>query len=289
MPLAHMNDVLTHAEHNHYAVGAFEVWNMESAQAVVGVAANLQAPVIVAIGPLEIGFGGLEPLSVLARDCISRSDFPIVLHLDHGNSFEQAVACVRNGFNSVMIDASHEPFDRNVEVTREVVRMAHAVGVHVEGELGRLVGVETGHTVTEAEACQTDPDEARDYVEKTGIDSLAVAIGNVHGFYKGRPNLNIERLKTIKRAVNVPIVLHGASNIPRDIVQEAIRVGVSKFNIATDFISAFARAAVEVMNPAPDTINVPACFNRPVKVARELVETKIRLSMSDEKAAPRPN
>lgn len=255
-------ELLDAAKAGAYAVGAFNINNMEFVQAITGAAEESRSPVIVAVsqGAIEYaGFRNLVSLVTVAAEVVS---VPISLHLDHGTDRGIIEQCITGGFTSVMIDGSHLPFEENIAVTREVVEKARPAGVSVEGELGRLAGVEDQISVAEQDALYTDPAEAEEFVEKTGIDSLAVAIGTSHGAYKfkGEPRLALDRLGEIAARVPVPIVLHGASGVnqehvklandhgasltgtrgvPDESIREAIKRGVCKVNIDTDMRIAF--------------------------------------------------
>ena len=278
MPLVTMNELLLDARRGRCAVGAFETWNLESCQTVVRAAENLDAPVILAIGPLEIDYAGIEPLARIAVEHARAARVPVAIHLDHGPSCEMAVDAIRNGFTSVMIDASREPFDENVRVTSEVARVAHAAGVTVEGELG-VLGVLEGGGPSGA-AVMTEPEDARKYVAATGVDALAVAIGNAHGYYKGEPKLDIERLKAIEDAVDIPLVLHGGTGIPRDTLHKAINAGITKINIATQFFDAFAKGYHDAYRVLQGPINVGNVFAPAMRRGQALVEEKITMFLN---------
>ena len=283
MSFSTMTRLLSDAQARGYAVGAFEVWNLESVQALATTAERLRAPVIFQIGPLEVQHAGTGPLTELARQAIEAISVPAIIHLDHGDTYDLVVEAVEHGFNSVMLDASHLPFDENVAETRKAVEFAHARGVEAEGELGRLLGAEAARNTSDAEAHQTDPNEAAEFVAQTGIDSLAVAIGNAHGFYKGRPRINLERLEQIRRAVEVPLVLHGGSDIPEGILHATIDRGIAKINICTEFVHAFLTGFTSFADTPPTGVNVPDVFGPPRENAERLVEAKLRLFKSDGK------
>ena len=269
-----------------YAVGAFQCWNMESVKAVTEVAEELRAPVILAIGPLEIDYAGIDALVGVAHFHAQRATVPVAIHLDHGDSYDMACDAVRCRFSSVMIDASTLPYAENAAVTRRVVQMAHSQKVPVEGELGRLGVPEGGGSgPVDPEAYQTDPDEALQFVKDTGVDSLAVAIGNAHGFYRGKPDINSRRLREIrKRLPDIPIVLHGGTGIPRDTIEQTLTEGIAKINIATEYMHAFGTSLVEALQPMREPVNVANLFGGTLERPRELVRKKIRLFQSDGKA-----
>lgn len=227
-------EYLKEAEKRGIAVPAFNIHNMETIQAVVEGAAAEKAPLIIQTTPGTLGHAGIEFIAANVKTAAELYDIPIALHLDHCSEFDMIVKAIQNGYTSVMIDGSHLPYSENVKLVKEVVKVASAVGVNVEGELGRIGGTEDDLTVDEREATLTVPEEALDFVEKTGIDSLAVAIGTAHGVYKGEPKLDFERLKEIRKIVDLPLVLHGASGVPDKSISLAIKNGISKINIATE-------------------------------------------------------
>ncbi len=238
-----MKEALKIADERGIALGAFEFWSFEVARAVVEAAQELDVPVILQCGMLEIGrMGGMEETVQTAYMASKDAAVPVVLHLDHATTYEDCNRAINAGFSSVMIDASALPYEENVALTRKVARRAHPFGVTVEGELGRLVGEEGDIIVKGPEAAQTDPEEARKFVLETQVDALAVSIGTAHGQYTFEPKLNIERLRNIRKAVDRPIVLHGGSGTPMEQVQEAIRQGIRKVNICTDIQVAMGEA-----------------------------------------------
>jgi len=277
MALVTMNKILIPARRNGYAIGAFEFWSLDSAQAVIEAAEELMMPVILQAGPLEIQYVGIKNLYMIARVVTGNTSIPVALHLDHSNTYELACQAIDAGFTSVMIDASHLSFEENVNITKKVVEAAKPGGVTVEAELGRLAGCEAGLDVSEEEAFQTDPDEAVRFVEETGIDALAVAIGTAHGFYKSTPRINIERLKKIAEKVDIPLVLHGGSGTPEEKVREAIKNGISKVNICTEFIAAFGKQYIDTQSQPGFKYSVPSLFAPSKKAGKELAASKIKL------------
>jgi len=272
-----MSEVLIPARRGGYAVGAFEVWNLDSIQAVVAAAEGLSQPVILQVGPYEADYAGLEDISLMALYCARRARVPVVLHLDHADTFERVMRCINHGFTSVMLDVSHLPYAENVAATKEVVRAAHACGASVEGELGRIGGEEAGIDVTNEDIHLTNPDQALEFVNETGIDALAVAIGTVHGFYKSKPNIRLGLLEEIARKVAIPLVLHGGSGTPDSDVRRAISLGVAKVNICTELVAAFADTFVNERQEQDFRYNVPGVFIKPRAAAQKLIEQKIRL------------
>ncbi|MBG9443957.1 tagatose bisphosphate family class II aldolase [Cytobacillus firmus] len=272
------------ASEEKYAIPAFNIHNLETFQVVVDTAAELNSPVILASTPGTISYSGGDYLVSMGSAAAERYEIPIALHLDHFESFEEIKKYIDFGFKSVMIDASHHPFDENVKIVKQVVEYAHEHGVSVEAELGRLGGVEDDLVVDEKDAKFTNPEQAREFIELTGIDSLAVAIGTAHGLYKGEPKIDFERLEDIHSVVNIPLVLHGASDIPDAMVKRTIKLGICKVNIATDLKIPFSNAVKQYFNENPDA-NDPRKYMTPGKEAmKEVVVEKILMCGSNGKA-----
>ncbi|AEH50137.1 class II fructose-1,6-bisphosphate aldolase [Pseudothermotoga thermarum] len=300
MPLVSPKEMFKKA-YGKYAIGAFNVNNMEILQGVIEAAKEERAPVILQISAGARKYAKQIYLIKLIEAALEDApDIPIAVHLDHGDSFELCKAVIDAGFNSVMIDGSHLPFEENVKLTRQVVEYAHPRGVVVEGELGRLVGVEEHVVVDEREAVFTDPDKAVEFVERTGVDSLAISIGTSHGAYKfkGEPRLDFERLQEIaKRLPGFPLVLHGASSVLQDLVEKANKygakivgaqgvpeemirkatiMGICKVNIDTDLRLAFTATIREVLATKPEEFD-PRKYLGPAREAiKEVVKHKMR-------------
>ena len=234
--------ILDHAHENNYAVGAFNVNNMEALQAVILAAEKESSPVIIQTSEGAIKYAGLDYLSTMIRFAAQKSSVPVALHLDHGTTYETIIKCISNGWSSIMVDGSHYDLAKNIEVTKNIVDIAHAAGISVEAELGRLSGVEDQISVDEKDAIYTNPKEAVQFVKETNLDYLAIAIGTAHGKYIGNPELDFDRLDEIKKLVNIPVVLHGASGIPEDSIKRAVSLGVNKINIDTDLRQGFTDA-----------------------------------------------
>lgn len=276
--------ILQHADEHGYAVGAFNVNNMEIIQAIAQAADELRAPVILQASQGAIKYAGIEYITSLVKTTAQQIDVPIALHLDHGTDFNEIMSCIRNGFTSVMIDASKHELEENIRLTKEIVKIAHAVGVSVEAELGKIGGTEDQIVVSEAEATYTDPEEARIFVEETGVDSLAIAVGTAHGIYKGEPKVDIDRIKEIDRVVSVPLVLHGSSGVPYDTLEKAVGAGIRKINIDTDIRASFAGSVKAFVTENPDEID-PRKILKPARAAMaETVKEKIKVFGSDAKA-----
>ncbi len=284
MPFVPVDDLLREAEAGGYAVGAFNCNNMEIVQAIVRAAGAERAPVIMQASQGAIKYAGINFIAAMAREAAATARVPVALHLDHGTGFDQIMWCIRAGFSSVMIDGSKKPLGENIAITRKVVECALPLGISVEAELGRIGGTEDDITVTEREAMLTDPGEAGYFVEKTGVGSLAVAIGTAHGRYRGEPRLDFERLEKIRSLVKIPIVLHGSSGVPDDAIKEAIRLGVRKVNIDTNIREAFVDAARKVVVEDPGEIDPRKILGPARDAATEIIREKIRLFGSSGKA-----
>lgn len=237
-------DLLENARDAGYAVGAFNVYNLEGALAVVAAAEATQSPAMLQMLPNAQKQGG-PALTALCIAAARDASVPMAVQLDHSASADEIRAALDAGISSVMADGSTLPYDENVAFTREMVAAAHAREAAVEGELGRLSGTEDGLTVPEYEARLTDPEQAADFVERTGVDALAVCIGNVHGSYRGEADFDFDRLAAIADAVSLPLVLHGASGVPETLVTRAIELGVCKFNVNTEVRMAYLHTLEE--------------------------------------------
>ena len=260
MNLIPMKQILQSAKANRCAAGAFTFSSLDAAYAIITAANRANMPVILQTGPLECDYAGIEELAETAKFAVRRANVPVALNLDHGDTIEIAEQAIKAGFTSVMIDASKYKFDENIRITKEVVKMAAPGGVSVEAELGKIGGAEGLADVDDAEATQTDPDEALDFIHQTGIDALAVAIGTAHGFYAKAPVLNIARLKKIAAKTDLPLVLHGGSGTPDAQVLEAINSGIAKVNINTEFLAAMGKAFTECQTADGFRYSVPALF-----------------------------
>lgn len=277
MSLVTSSELLAKAEKGRYAVGAFNCNNMEIVQAIISAAEAERSPVIIQASQGAIKYAGLGYVTALVREAAMFSTVPVALHLDHGTDFKQVVNCLRSGFTSVMFDGSQLPLEENIRITRKVVDVAHAVGVSVEGELGRLRGTEDEINVSEREAFFTDPEEAVTFVQGTGIDALAPSIGTAHGRYRGKPDLDFQRLKKIRELTGVPLVLHGSSGVPGEDIRRAIELGVRKVNIDTDIREAFVKEIRHVLAVDQDEID-PRKVLGPARIkAAEVIREKIRL------------
>lgn len=238
MPLVTSREVLKKAREQGYAVGAFNIFNLESVKAVIAAAEKEQSPVMIQVWSGLDPFVGLDVLSAIVRCEAQKATVPVVLHLDHGMNTEHAAIGIRNGFTSMMIDGSSLPLADNISITQDVVRIAHAVGIPVEGEIGHVGGEEGGDPQDTDDMVETSVDDAIAFYEKSGVDSLAVSIGTSHGKYNHEPKLNIALLREIASHIPIPLVLHGSSYTPEDMIKEAIAHGIAKINVATEMSDA---------------------------------------------------
>jgi fructose-bisphosphate aldolase class II len=277
MALVSVNELLLKAEQGGYAVGAFNANNMEIVQAIVQAAERENSPVIMQASQGAINYAGLDFITGMVTMAAQSSSVPVALHLDHGTDFDQVVKCIRSGFTSVMYDGSKLPLEENIAITNKVLDMSRPIGVSVEAELGKIGGTEDNVHVSEKEAMYTDPEEARYFVEKTGVDSLAIAIGTAHGQYKGEPKLDLERLAKIKSLVKIPIVLHGSSGVPDDSIRKAIELGVRKVNIDTNIREAFVGEMRRVIAEKPDEIDPRKILGPAREAAIAIIREKIKV------------
>jgi fructose-bisphosphate aldolase class II len=265
------------AKQGGYAVGAFNVNNMEIVQAILEAAEEEKSPVFLQASQGAIKYAGIEYIVALARTAAEKAKVPVALNLDHGTSFTQVVQCIRHGFTAVMIDGSKYPFEENIAITQKVIEIAHPCGVSVEAELGKIGGTEDDITVSDAEAAFTDPQEAAEFVERTKVDALAIAIGTAHGVYKGEPKLDFARLEKIRNAVDIPLVLHGASGVPEDAIRKAVPLGICKINIDTELRQAFTKGVQQVVLNNPKEYDPRKLLGPAREEMKQVVKAKMRL------------
>lgn len=283
MALVTTKELLLDAQKEGYAVGAFNVENMEMVQAVAAAAEELEAPVIMQTTPSTVKYADLAYFYANVKTAAERASVPVVIHLDHGSSFELAMRALRTGYTSIMIDGSHGTFEENIAVSKAVADACHPSGVPVEAELGKVGGKEDDLEGGEGNP-YTDPQEAKIFAEKTGVDSLAVAIGTAHGVYKGTPKLDVERLSEIRKVVEIPLVLHGTSGVPDEAVKECIRRGICKVNYATDLRIAFTRGVKAYLQENPDVFDPKKYGAAGREEVKRYVMDKILVCGSDGKA-----
>lgn len=305
--IVNLNAILPKARKDKYGIGAFNTSNIEITQAIIQTAQSLNAPVIIAVSEKAIRYAGIEVISQMVITLAKKMKIPVVLHLDHGRSFEIVKECIKYNFSSVMIDTSHLPFKENLKITKQVVKYAHKRRVSVEAEIGRLAGIEDDIRVVEQEAIYTDPDEAKDFANESGCDALAVAIGTSHGAYKfaGRPKLRIDILKKIAKKVKIPLVLHGASGVktrwidrvnkfggtlerasgvPDNLIRQAVKSGVAKINTDTDLRIAFTAGAREFLQKKPKEFDPRKIIGFSRNMIMKVVEDRIKVFGSVNKA-----
>lgn len=258
------------------AIPAFNIHNLETAKAVIEAASEVNSPVMIATTPGTLRHAEVSCIASIVKSLSELHEIPIALHLDHCNEYETIIAALRNGYTSVMIDAAELPYEENVKLVRDVVKTAHSIDVPVEAELGRIGGTEDDLTVDEREATLTVPNEAKKFIEDTGIDTLAIAIGTAHGVYKGEPKLDYERLSKIYNLVDIPLVLHGASGVPTESVKKAIKLGISKVNIATELKIPMADAIKKYFKNNPNS-NDPRKY---LGVGQEAIKTVVKDKIS---------
>jgi fructose-bisphosphate aldolase class II len=274
--LMNMKNLLAVANKNYFAVPAFNISDYSMLNGIFEASEEKQSPLIIAIHPDELSFIGVEVVKAVIEKA-NKTSIPVCIHLDHGSKFEQIVLAIQSGFTSVMMDASHFSFEKNIEVCRKIVETAHAVNVSVEGELGTIGSTDAQAEAGAAQIIYTNPDDAVQFVEATGIDSLAIAIGTSHGIYpKGmKPELKLDLLKIIKSKVSVPLVLHGGSNNRDDEIAESVKLGINKINISSDIKVAYFDKMREVLKDsslrAPNVIE-PSCIQAMKETAFHKIE-----------------
>lgn len=299
MPLVTTKEMFERSMKEHFAIGAFNINNMEFIQAITEAANEAKSPVILQVSSSAIKYAGIKYLMKMVEAAVETTDIPIALHLDHGPDFETCKMCIDAGFTSVMIDGSKYDFEENIAITKKVVEYAHSKGVVVEAELGKLAGIEDDVNVAASDAMYTDPEQAEEFVKRTGCDSLAIAIGTSHGAYKfkGEAKLRFDILAKIKeRLPNTPIVLHGASSVipklvemcnnnggnipgakgcPNEMLKEAGENGVSKINVDTDLRLAMTAQVRRVFNEDPSVFDPRKYLGEARKEIKATVADKI--------------
>ncbi|MGD8190378.1 class II fructose-1,6-bisphosphate aldolase [Brevibacillus ginsengisoli] len=284
MPLVPMTAFLEDVKKNKYAVGQFNINNLEFVQAITDAAIEEKAPVIFGVSEGAMRYMGLDYTVAMAKVAAKRAGVPIALHLDHGSSFDVVMKCIQAGFSSVMFDGSHHSFEDNIRLTKQVVEAAHAVGVSVEGELGTIGGVEDDLSVDEESAALAKPEEAIRFWEETKVDYMAIAVGTAHGVYKGVPKIHFDIIDQVAKNIGAPIVLHGGSGVPDEAIVEAIRNGVGKINVNTENQVASTAVIRKVLAEKPNEID-PRKYLGPARDAiKETVKGKIRLFGSSNRA-----
>ncbi|WP_446898446.1 class II fructose-bisphosphate aldolase [Clostridium sp. LBM24168] len=284
MPYISGKRLIEHAWKNKYAIGAFSIHNAEGIQAVLKAAEEERAPVMMQIGQKVIQNMGLYEMRKMV-DCFIRDvSVPVCIHLDHSHSYEQTLEAIQLRFQSVMFDGSALAFEDNADTTRKIVEFANALNIGAEGEIGKIRGTEDDISVRDKDAMLTTCDEAFRFVEKTGVNYLAVSIGTAHGVYKKTPKLAFQRLKDISNVVKRPIVLHGGSGVPDDQVRKSISLGVAKINVDTELRQAFAKGVYETLKNNPEEYQLGVLLGNGREAMKEKVKEKIKLFGSDNRA-----
>ncbi len=274
--------MLVKARKEGYAVGAFNAENMEMVKAIIAAAEEVKAPVIIQTTPSTIKYAGSTMYAAMVKAEAEKATVPVAIHLDHGSSYELAMECIESGYTSIMIDGSGLEFEGNIEVTKKVIEEAHKVGLPVEAELGKVGGKEDDLEV-EVDT-NTDVKEAVEFVERTGVDILAIAIGTAHGFYVGTPVLDKERLSDIAALIDIPLVLHGASGISDEEVADCVRRGIAKVNFATELRVAYTSAIKELIAEKPETFDPKAFGKVGMEAVKNLVMNRMTICGCGDKA-----
>ncbi|PJA47225.1 fructose-1,6-bisphosphate aldolase, class II [Candidatus Uhrbacteria bacterium CG_4_9_14_3_um_filter_36_7] len=306
--LTSLSSVLQKAQKNHYAVGAFNVNNLEFIKAVVEAAEAEHSPVIISTSEGAIDYAGMEELGTIVQIVSKRTNIPIVFHLDHGKKMDLVIDAIESGFyTSIMFDGSTLSYEKNIKQTKELVKLAHKKKISVEAELGAIAGIEDFVSIKERDAHLTSPEQVVDFVKQTGCDALAIAIGTSHGAFKFKQDcrLDFKRLQEIRRGVNVPLVLHGASGVPKTVkhqclqygckieqakgvsdvsIKKAVKLGITKVNIDTDLRIAFDAGIRSFLQEYPEIIDPRQIMTHGKELITKVVRQKIRLFGSSKRA-----
>ncbi|MHB1134495.1 MAG: class II fructose-bisphosphate aldolase [Chloroflexota bacterium] len=284
MPLAGSREILYKAMEEGYAVGAFNVSSLDMIGAIVEGAEAERAPVILSAAPLQIQYCGLHLLAAACRQAATEAKVPVAIHLDHGSSYRWNVACLKYGFTSLMFDGSALPYEENVRLTRQVMELAHAAGLGAEAELGRVLRAFNEPTPDDVRACYTVPEEAGQYIADTEADYLAISCGSVHNMVKRSAEIDLARIAAIRDATKRPLVMHGGSGVPHEVIKQAVANGICKFNVSTELLKVLRAATEKVYAEMPNELNPRVLMPGPLAVVRETVQEKIRLFGSSGKA-----
>lgn len=283
MPLIRSTELLLKAQKGGYAIGAFSAENMEMVQAIVEAAEELSAPIIIQTTPSTVAHANVDMFNAMVNAAAKDVLVPVVLHLDHGKNLDLCKQALEAHYTSIMIDGSMLSFEENISLSRKVVEIAEAKGIPVEAELGTVGGKEDDHEVSDKNARYTNPDQAREFVDRTRIQALAVAVGTTHGFYKQQPQLDFNRLQAIRKAVDVPLVLHGASGVLDESIMQAIKLGICKVNFATELRAAFTKGVKKVFAENPRIFDPKVYSARGREEVKKLVKEKIMVCGSQGK------
>ena len=270
--LVNLDAVLKDAQKNHYAVGLFNTTDTDMLEAAISAAEECRSPIIIGTAEVLLPFGDLKLIAPSILAAAKRATVPVVMHYDHGLTFDRCMEALRLGFSSIMFDGSAGDYEQNIKDTQEIVKIAHSWGVTVEGEIGHVGQAATGDG--DVADMYTTPEEAIAYVQATGVDALAIAIGTAHGAYKTKPKLDIDRLRAIRAKLDTPLVLHGGSGLSDDDFRNTIREGIAKVNIFTDLCLAGAKASLEGFSAGREYL---AVRNEKVAAIKEAVKNKMHL------------
>ncbi|MFA6423396.1 MAG: class II fructose-bisphosphate aldolase [Patescibacteria group bacterium] len=270
-----LSEILKDAKDNNFAIGAFNTFDLESTEAIIQAAENEKSPVIIQISEKTIEYAGLEEIYTIIKELSEKSSISVVINLDHGKDEEVVRKCIDLGFASVMFDGSRLTYEENVKLTKELADYAHSKNVEIEAELGS-VGAH-GEDLETVKASYTDPDQALDFVQKTGIDALAIGCGTAHGLPLENEKINFDVIKNVADKVSVPLVLHGSSNIPDEDIKLAISAGISKINIDTELRQSFTDGIKESLKENSNQIDPRAYLGEAKQELKEKVQEKIRL------------
>jgi len=289
MALINMTDLLAHAKQNKYAVGAFNITNLDFIETIMDAAVESNSPVIMQLAEVHFRYLNLEDIAPILINAAKNVSIPVCIHLDHGKSLKTMIRAIRAGFTSIMYDGSEHPLEENMKNTAEVVKIAHSVGVSVEGELGNVggeaVGVEAATPHTASEEFYTRVEDAVRFTDETGLDTLAISIGNVHGLYKGDPKLDFDRLTAIDNGVSIPLVLHGGSGIPDDDFKKAISLGICKINFYTGISQAAMGKVHKFIEEHPKSISYPDLAKFAMSELKKIVIDRMEVFGSKEQCA----
>lgn len=273
-----LTSILNEAKKNKYAIGGFNTFNLETTKAIVAASVNQNTPIIVQVSEKTVEYADLDEIHCIIKLLAEKAKTPIVIHLDHGKSFEMAQKCVDIGFSSVMIDGSRMSLEENIALTKKVVDYAHSKGVSVEGELG-AVGKQSEDS-SAIESMMTDPDEAARFVEETGIDALAIGCGTAHGMPLPDEKIHFDVIENIANKVSVPLVLHGSSNIDSESIKKAISLGICKINIDTEIRATFTGACRKFLSEKPDLYDPRDFLSYACLKTQAKIEEKIQIFKS---------
>lgn len=277
--LANLNDILPRAQREHYGVGLFNTTDSDMLEAAISAAEELNSPIIIGTAEVLLPYGDLKLIAPSIIDVAKKASVPVVVHYDHGLTFDRCIEALKLGFTSIMFDGSANDYESNLAQTAEIVKIAHSMGVTVEGEIGHVgLAATNDGALTDM---YTTPEEAEEYVKQTGVDALAVAIGTAHGAYKNKPQLDIERLSQIRNRIDTPLVLHGGSGLSDDDFKNTIHSGIAKVNIFTDLCLAGNKAMKQGIEEQLEYLEIR---NLKVKYIKEAVKQKIKLFGCENKA-----